>query len=191
MKIISDGVVARKVSIALLVLVVLVIIFMFAEHSPDAGRIRVLKEKCDRLEKQTHLLVTVKLPNTEGEMSLAADIDTLWDEFRDRHEVLLRKIPIVPEQGDLLKRICQIAKSGGIDIVSMKAGDIDVCDGFSTIQVVVDVRCRFERLGIFFRGIENMDRLVRVDRYDIRSDESRTGVVAGSLEMTGYIRPGN
>lgn len=191
MRFVSDKVLARKISIALIVVAVLVIVFMFAEHSPGARRIRVLKNRCERLEEQTHLLVTVDLPQKQGEMSLASDVDTLWEKFRSPHEILLNKIPIAAEQGDFLNTICQIAKADEFEIVSMKSGDIDICKGFSTIQILVDIRCRFEKLGEFLKSIEDMERLVRVDRFEIRSDEFRTGVVVASLVITGYIRPDN
>ncbi|MHC4062626.1 MAG: type IV pilus inner membrane component PilO [Planctomycetota bacterium] len=97
----------------------------------------------------------------------------------------------IPEQrahGGFLQRITDLMKDHDLKDEVIKPGEEIRADKFTCIPVSMECKGELAQISEFYRRLQNLDRLVRIEKVTLNNDESYGGQVTMKTEAVVYYR---
>lgn len=178
----------RKLLIVTALLVAVAGIFLFYRYSPTARELREVSMKINEMDEK------LKILHQNSELADRETIDRLhkmvarYEELRKHYDSIVNPVPAESELGSLIGEIVDVARSSGSEVVRISSRDIKVRGDYREIPLEISLRCSFRSLEGFVRGVEMMDRLVKISLFNIKSEETMPPVINADFVVTCCVR---
>ncbi len=127
------------------------------------------KLKTENAEMERKILegraIERKLPEFEREIA------TLERKLGDIQQIL----PSLPETGDLLRWIKNLADQSNLDLKSFKPGAMQPAEFYKEFPIQMDVVGRYHDLGIFLDRVSKYSRIINVDNLNMNAQKGTGG----------------
>ena len=127
------------------------------------------KLRADNAEMERKILegraIERKLPEFEREIA------TLERKLGDIQQIL----PSLPETGDLLRWIKNLADQSNLDLKSFKPGSMQPAEFYQEFPIQMDVVGRYHDLGIFLDRVSKYSRIINVDNLNVNAQKGTGG----------------
>jgi len=125
------------------------------------------KLKAENAEMERKILegraIERKLPEFEREIA------TLERKLGDIQQIL----PSMPETGDLLRWIKNLADQSNLDLKSFKPGGMQPAEFYKEFPIQMDVVGRYHDLGIFLDRVSKYSRIINVDNLNMTAHKGQ------------------
>jgi Tfp pilus assembly protein PilO len=160
----------------------IVIGFIFVCYRPDSSRLGQLHARIasDQQELSANESRVTTLP------AVALEVDRL----RVSLENFDHRLPPTPELAEFLKNINQISRQTALQKLSVRQEAPVRLDLFNEQPIVMRFQGDFKEVWSFLRQIETLPRLTRVRSLQIKSVDSKLGVVDVQLALNIYFTDG-
>lgn len=158
------------------------IIFYFAGYRPAAHRLESMRIQTELRQRELDHS-RVKASNID---ILARELQKLQAQARAYD----RQCPQRAEFGQFIKDIGQISQQLALQEWKYEQALPKRSDGYFEQPVILHFAGEFPRVASFLRRIEDMPRLTRVKRIEMKNRDTRSGVVQVEMAMSIYYSEG-
>jgi Tfp pilus assembly protein PilO len=156
--------------------------FVFCGYWPSQSRLTALKEKRANYEQ------TIEMGRAKG-----AQLQTVCKRLSDTEETVNHYDAYVPAEGSLgtfLRQASELMTQHQLADQVVVAGRETQAGDLVCIPVHITGAGELKNIFSFFKGLRNIDRLVRIDRTTLKNDNGFSGRVTMEAEVVIYYRPG-
>jgi len=111
--------------------------------------------------------------------------------LRDIQQMLGNSEASIPEQralGEFLQKIADLMKEHTLKDEIVKPGEEIEADKFNCIPVSMQCRGELAQISEFYRRLQNLERLVRIEKVKLTNDTDYSGQVTMETEAVVYYR---
>lgn len=165
-----------KITIAIFLLLLPVLLFYFIYYQPNAKKIESLSQQKNTLDQQIAelRLKESNLPKFKRELE---ETEKIFNEAA----VLLPKEKEIPQ---LLKDISALGQNAGLDFLTFKPLPDVPRDFYAELPISINVRGPYHNMGFFFDQVSKLGRIVTVSNIKMTSPQKEKGEMLLNSDCT-------
>jgi len=188
MKLSGSRTLKRKILIVIALLVSVVCVFLFYMYSPTARELRVISKRINELDEKLQTLHHSSQFADREMIEKLRDMVAKYEELKRYYDSVVNPVQTESELGTLIGEIVDIARTSGSEVVRISSRDTRVRGNYREIPLEITLRCSFRSLEEFVKGVELMDRLVKISLFQIKSEETMPPVINADFVVTCCVR---
>jgi len=188
MKLSGSGTLKRKILIVIALVVSVMCLFLFYRYSPTARELRVILEKIKTLDGKLQTLQQSNELADRDMIERLRDMVSKYEELKKHYDLVVNPVPAESELGTLIGEIVEVARKSGSEVVRISSRETRVRGNYREIPLEITLRCSFKSLEEFVKGVETMDRLVKISLFQIESEETMPPVINADFIVTCCLR---
>lgn len=155
--------------------------FVFYGYLPSQRRLEALRQSRSEQERMIRMAAErrAELPKLKAHLKDVEEIVSHYEAY----------VPAEESLGEFLQEIAHIMTDNQLtDQVMVPQAEME-CDGIRCIPIQMNCKGSLADVFGFFRDIQAMDRLVRIEKADLRNDTEYTGQVSVNTRAVIFYRP--
>mgnify|MGYP006294258627 CR=1 FL=1 len=126
----------------------------------------------------------------------AADVQVRLNEARKKLEIVEKrignyssKIPSSRAMGRLLERIADLMDENGLEDQMIRPGSEQQQGNLGRIPITMECRGSLEEVFDFYRSLEGLERLVRIESIELNNEDRHSGNIKMKTRASVYYEP--
>jgi len=153
-------------------------LYVFMVHLPQKRQLKRLEQEYRGQEE--------KFLRAKAEYSHLAELNKSVTLLRDVVGHLYRRMPAKGEFGSSLETIIAGLNTSKLITEEISPQSPKSAEKFSELPININFKGSFENICVFLAGLENLDRLIRIENLRLEGDAGSTPVIKAKMVLNVY-----